>query len=84
MKLKLAETKSWGEMKVGTQVYKVQEIWRNLPKKNYEKEKDPLVKKRLKADLYTEVSKIYQVKTGAKIGRHVIRRCVNSLINKAK
>lgn len=80
MEQKLAEQKPERVVKKDTQQYKVQEIWRNLPKTELNKETDPLVKNQIKGKLYTKVEEIYQEQEGKPVQRSTIRRCVNSLI----
>lgn len=79
----LADQKSTRVTKMGTQQFKIQQIWKNLPKSSFEKESDELVKKQLKGELYTQLSQIYEKQEGMIVKRSTIRRCVNSLINKA-
>jgi len=84
MDQKLADQKPKRELKIGTQTWKILEIWRKIPKTDFNKESDPLNKVRLKGELYTKIQKIYESEEGTKIQRSTVRRCVNSLMNKAK
>lgn len=72
------------QIKIGTQQYKIQQIWKNLSKTSFEKESDELIKKQLKGELYTKVSSIYEKQEGVIVKRSTIRRCVNSLTKQAK
>jgi len=80
----LAEPKQNREMRTNTQVFKIQKIWKNLQKTEFNKETDHNRKTYLKGQLYTKVSEIYEAQEGRSIQRHVVRRCVNSLMIKAK
>lgn len=84
MDQKLAEQKSKKELKIGTQTWKIQEIWKKIPKTDFNKESNPLTKVQLKGELYTKIQKIYESQEGTEIKRSTVRRCVNSLTNKAK
>lgn len=84
MDQKLADVKPPKEQKINTQTYKIQQIWKKLPKSEFNKEPDEFKKLSLKGELYTKISQIYEEQEGKKIKRSTIRRCVNSLINKAK
>jgi len=84
MEQKLAGQDQKRAVKKDTQQYKIQEIWRNLPKTDFNKATDELVKMQLKGKLYTKLSEIYEIQAGEKVKRSTIRRCVNSLIKQAK
>lgn len=72
------------KLRTNTQTYRIQEIWKKMPKSDYEKESDEYKKMVLKGKLYTKLSQICEEKFGKKIKRSTIRRCVNSLTDKAK
>ncbi len=84
MEQKLAEQKPSKGVKINTQTWKIQEIWRKIPKTDFNKEPDPLIKVQLKGELYTKIQGMYESQEGSKIKRSTVRRCVNSLTNKAK
>ncbi len=71
-------------VKTNTQTYKIQEIWKKMPKTDYNKETNKDKKVVLKGELYTKLSQIIEEQLGKKIKRSTIRRCVNSLTDKAK
>jgi len=70
--------------RTNTQTYKIQEIWKKMPKTDYNKETNKLKKMTLKGELYTKLTQLCEEKMGKKIKRSTIRRCVNSLTDKAK
>lgn len=78
------EVSSKPEIRKNTQTFKIQEIWSDLPKTEWMKEKDEEKKSILKGGLYTQIQEIYKLKTGKDVKRSTIRRCVNSLIKQAK
>ena len=82
MEQKLTEQKH--ELKKSTQVWKIQEIWRNLPKTEYNKETNQARKLFFKGELYTKIEELYVKQEGKPVKRSTIRRCVNSLTNKTK
>jgi len=82
MEQELANPKK--EQKTNTQTWKIQEIWRKIPKTDYNKEKDSLKKIQLKALLYTKIGELYESQEGRPVKRSTVRRCVNSLMNKTK
>jgi len=82
MDQKLTEQKH--ELKKSTQVWKIQQIWRNLPKTDYNKESNPSLKLLLKGKLYSKIEELYLKQEGKPVKRSTIRRCVNTLTNKAK
>jgi hypothetical protein len=84
MDQKLAEQKPKRIQKVTTQTYKIQQIWKKIPKTEYNKEQNPDKKVLLKGELYSKVAELYHSKEGETIKRSTIRRCVNSLTDKAK
>lgn len=84
MDQKLADQKPKKELKTSTQTWKIQEIWKKIPKKDFNKEPNPLIKVQLKGLLYTKIQGMYESQEGRKIKRSTVRRCVNSLTNKAK
>jgi hypothetical protein len=55
-----------------------------IPKTDYNKEANSDKKRILKGELYTKLSGMYEEKFGKKVKRSTIRRCVNSLTDKAK
>ena len=73
MDQELAETKN------NTQTQKIQEMWKNMPKTEYNKETNELKKVALKGELYTKLSTIYEEKEGKSVKRSTVRRCVNSI-----
>lgn len=81
MDQKLVEQKQ--KPKPNTQNYKIMQIWKKLPKSDFEKENDKDKKVVLKGELYTKVSEIYHKQEGKLVKRSTIRRCINSII-KAK
>jgi len=83
MDQKLAVQKQ-ARIKKETQTSKIQQIWNKIPKADYNKERDENKKVVLKGELYTKVAEMYQSQEGETIKRSTIRRCVNSLTNKAK
>ncbi len=70
--------------KTNTQTYKIQEFWKKMPKEAYNKESNKEKKVALKGELYTKLSQMCEDQLGKKIKRSTIRRCVNSLTDKAK
>lgn len=84
MDQKLVDVKHTRLRNINTQTYKIQEIWKKLPKSEFNKEPDEFKKLTLKGELYTKISQIYEEQEGKPIKRSTIRRCVNSLMNKAK
>ncbi len=72
-----------GKDKTNTQTFKIQEIWKKMPKTEYNKETDQLKKVTLKGELYDKISQTYQEQEGKEVKRSTVRRCVNS-ITKAK
>ncbi len=84
MEQKLAELGKDKVVKTNTQVWKIQQIWKKIPKTDFNKETDPLKKMQLKGLLYTKIEELYESQEGRKIKRSTVRRCVNSLTNKAK
>lgn len=84
MDQELANPKTDRQLRTKTQTYKIQEIWRKIPKTDFNKETNSDKKRNLKGELYDKIAKIYEEKEGKKIKRATIRRCVNSLTNKAK
>lgn len=84
MDQKLAERGKYKrELKTNTQTHKIQEIWKKMPKTEYNKETDELKKITLKGELYSKISQIYKEQEGKEVKRSTVRRCVNS-ITKAK
>ena len=71
-------------LRINTQQYKIQQIWKGLKKTEWSKETDKDKKTSLKGELYTKISKLYQEQEGTPVKRSTIRRCVNSLIKQAK
>ena len=59
-------------------------MWKKLPKTEWNKETDIDRKRILKGKLYDKLTEIFEKQEGIKIKRSTIRRCVNSLTNKAK
>lgn len=84
MDQELADQKSNEVPKINTQTWKIQQIWKKIQKTDFNKEKDPLKKIQLKGLLYTKIQELYESQEGSKIKRSTVRRCVNSLTNKAK
>jgi len=84
MDQELADPNSNEVPKMNTQTWKIQEIWKKTQKTDFNKEKDPLKKIQLKGLLYTKIQELYESQEGKKIQRSTVRRCVNSLTNKAK
>lgn len=84
MDQELANPNSKKQLRSNTQTYKIQEIWKKIPKTDFNKETNSDKKRNLKGELYNKIAKIYEEKEGKKIKRSTIRRCVNSLTNKAK
>lgn len=86
MTQKLAEVdvRKRPELRKNTQQYKIQQIWNGLNKTEWEKETNWIKKNILKGELYSKTSQMYEMKVGKTVKRSTIRRCVNSLINKAK
>lgn len=83
MDQKLADQKQ-KELKTGTQTWIIQEIWRKTPKTDFNNEHNPVKKNKIKGELYTKIQAKYESQEGRKVKRSTVRRCVNSLINKAK
>jgi len=84
MDQKLANSNTKKIVKTNTQTYKIQENWKKMPKADYNKETNKEKKVVLKGELYTKLTKICEEQMGKKIKRSTIRRCVNSLTDKAK
>jgi hypothetical protein len=84
MDQELANPNSKKQLRTNTQTYKIQEIWKKMAKSDYEKESDEYKKMVLKGKLYTKLSQICEEEFGKKVKRSTIRRCVNSLTDKAK
>lgn len=84
MDQKLANPNSKKQLRTNTQTYKIQEIWKKMAKLDYEKESDEYKKRVLKGKLYTKLTQLCEEALGKKIKRSTIRRCVNSLTDKAK
>ena len=55
-----------------------------MAKTDYEKESDEYKKMVLKGKLYTKLTQLCEEALDKKINRSTIRRCVNSLTDKAK
>ena len=72
------------EPKPHTQIYKIQAIWKKLPKTEFNKESNKAKKIILKRELYTKIEELYVKQEGKPVKRSTIRRCVNSLTNKRK
>ncbi len=72
------------KLRTNTQTYKIQEIWKKMAKTDYEKESDEYKKMVLKGKLYTKLTQLCEEALDKKINRSTIRRCVNSLTDKAK
>lgn len=71
------------EVKTNTQTFMIQEIWKKMPKTEYNKETNELKKVNLKGELYSKISQLYQEQEGKEVKRSTVRRCVNSIM-KAK
>ncbi len=84
MDQELANPNSKKQLRTNTQTYKIQQIWKKMPKSAYEKESDFQKKMVLKGELYTKLTQLCEKELDKKINRSTIRRCVNSLTDKAK
>lgn len=84
MDQKLANSNTKELKKTNTETYKIQEIWKKMSKTEFNKETNSLKKMALKGKLYTKLSQLIEQQMGKKIKRATIRRCVNSLTDKAK
>jgi len=81
MDQELAEPKI---QKINTQTHKILEIWKKLPKTDFNKESNPSTKIQLKGKLYTRIMEIYKEHEGKSVSRSTVRRCINQFLNKAK
>lgn len=84
MEQELAEQKTKNLEKINTQTWKIQQIWKKMPKTDYKKETDPIKKNQLKGELYTKIEELYESQEGRPVKRSTVRRCVNSLTIKPK